>query len=312
MNIDFAPKIKDEFGSFCLDDLGAWARYAFDLGIEAFNYRHPSNRLIAIVSVPSRAIFAPLLAIGALAADAYSYDGSDALSWVRFLDLADGTIIYFRDGHRWRSGRLGAFDSALAGRRIEDVSRSATHFILENNFESKQISLQKPSDSKGFLKHEKQIARLLTTLGAENVHSWLRAVKPQIVINSTKTIFKDNLGELCFDLPNQKSIKITDFLRITESDDPGSGKLLLKSAHRASTKTTHRLALLDTPFFEKLAPNYASSNVVLLFEHHEYDERIAAMSLKIRELASRESYLDGKLSQPPEGVRAALFISKRY
>ena len=312
-DVDF--KLADEFESLSLDQLGDWARYAFELGARSFPYDAEDVRLVTIVSVPARDVFAPIVALGALVAEALSFDGTGLLDWDEFLKLDNGTKIFFIDnGQKWRSGVLDSFDDGLSGRRVIDMSQRSptTHFILKSNFKEKCVAFKKSTAVTGSVDNEEKIKRFLCAADQEQIGGWLRTVKPKIAINSVKTIFKASVQDLFLRFGNNNSLRLIDLLKITEEESPGSGKLLLKSAGNAASDSTYKLAILNTARYEKSIKKYASSNIIVLLEHQEYDEEVAALTGELRKssraLPNELQYLD----KPCRPVLSCPLILQRY
>lgn len=312
-NLDF--RITDKQNSLNLQELGAWAQYAIKLGYLSFAFDDPRERLFSLVAVPSREIFGPLVVLGAMISSIEVQDLSDFLTWSEFKELEEGLTIFFDDNGKFRQGVLGAFDQDLGGRRIENTGRgNASHFFFEGNFAEKRVAFKRSAATSGGNANPSAIAiaKVLPHIDGKKISAWAKSNKPTIVIHANKRAFLASSNTLCFDLghnPKEEEIDFSKFMHLTEEERFGSGKILLKSVRRSAVSTETKLAIINTPRFESLAPAYASSNIIMIVENQEYDERIAELARLLRKQSSTEVPESCKtLLTPAPPVRS--FVSK--
>lgn len=275
-------KISDGEITESFNSLGDWAEYAFKIGFESQRYSNDKTRLISILSVPARDVFVSLVALGAVVADASTYDDSDTLSWTDFKNLETGAVVYFRDRDRFLRGVVEEFDEQMCARIIRD-QRSVSHYIFEHNFSSNELGFEKPDKLTGS-RYENQdlILKVLSSMGISTDSKWLNSVYPKIVINTVKRLFKIDADMLELKIDND-SLPLSSLLKISESGKPGSGKLLLNTQKNAVSAFKPALAIISTRYFDKIIREYSFSNMLIILEHHEYDEAVSEIARLVRD-----------------------------
>ncbi len=278
-----AFRIQDESGEqYRLKELGDWAILAFKIGYETFRYDENENRLVTIVSVPSREIFTAFVVLGALVADGESFSGDGLLTWEQFRTLDDNKPVYFFDRGKIKAGFLDKFSEELQARAIRDT-KPAFHYVTESNLRDYQIRFESPR-SKG--NSEVEQLHLLSAFNSSfelNVgKEWLRTLYPSISLNIVKHIFTKAIANVSCVL-DDGSISLEEFLLLTEVNKIGSGKVLLKSERNSNSASDPKIAILSTGSYARIVREYPHSDLVITLEHHEYDESIATTARSLRQ-----------------------------
>ena len=212
-----------------------------------------------------------------------SPDGYDGLlSWEQLKELDDGQLVYFTDRNKVVRGYLEGFNEEYQARTIRDA-KSATHFVTESSLSNYQIRFNSPK-SKG--KTETDENQIITgfnagfNLGLEK--DWLKTLRPNISLNIVKYAFMSSISkvECVFEEGN---IPLSLFLCMTETTKSGSGKVLVKSERNKTSVFNPKIAILSSGSFERLIRECSSSDVVIILEHHEYDESIATLARSLRQ-----------------------------
>lgn len=295
-----AFRIQDESGEqYRLKELGDWAILAFKIGYETFRYDENENRLVTIVSVPSREIFTAFVVLGALVADGESFSGDGMLTWEQLRKLDDHQLVYFSDRGKITSGYLHKFSDEFQARTIRDA-RSALHYVTESNLRNYQIRFESPR-SKG--NSEVEQLHLLSAFNSSfelNVRKdWLRTLYPSISLNIVKHIFTKAIANVSCVL-DDGNISLGEFLLLTEVNRMGSGKVLVKSERNPNSVSDPKIAILSTGSYERIAREYPHSDLVIILEHHEYDESIAKTARSLRQ-QGKDSEITRNFSQTASG-----------
>lgn len=310
MNFDSFTIRDDSMEKYSLNELGEWATLAFKLGYESFSYSLPDKRYVTIVSLPSKDFFTSIVALGALVADAASFQGDGILSWEQLIELESGQLVYFKDRNKISRGYLSDFNEDFQARTIEDV-RSVKHFVTKSRLSEYEIRFNSPK-SKGKTEDEE---RFILDVFKENFglsvdKGWMRTVHPKISLNTVKHNFLATLSSLKV-VGAQNSMPLSSLLGLTESDKPGSGKIFLKSENNSNANFIPKMAILSSSSFGRLIREYSQSDLVITLEHHEYDESIASVARALRQ-AGEDSPNTLALSQStPSGVRLISKVMKR-
>jgi hypothetical protein len=301
MNFSFSFKDECEL-EYTLSELGDWAVLAFRLGYDSFKYGEKENRCITLASVPTREIFTAIVAMGAIVADASSFQGNGMLSWSQFRELQVDQPVYFTDRTRTIRGRLGGFNEEYQARTILDA-RLGSHFVTESNFYNYKIRFDSPRTIGNSPEDDQLVLEFFQQgLDLKVDENWLRTIHPPISLNIVKHNFIGAISDVGL-LFKSKTIPLSRFLSLTESLGPGSGKILLKSEKNSTIDFNPKLAILSTASFERLIREYARSDLVIVLEHHEYDEAVASVARSLR-LAGEDSAVTRAFTENvPNGVR---------
>lgn len=304
-------RFRDHSGQqYMLEDLGAWANFAFELGYKSYKYDVKDHRCVTIVSVPVRGVFSALIILGAMAADAEQFKGEGLLSWEAFNRLENGQLVYFTDRNKLLRGYLADFNQAYEARAIQD-SKSVTHFVTEENLSRYKIRFSSPkSKGKTHTDETKIISAFNTLCNLTLDPDWLRTLQPNISLNAVKYSFMSTIAEIdC--VYGDNTIGLSALLCITENTTMAAGKVLLKSEKSASSELRPKLAILATGSFERLIRDYSYSDLIIVLEHHEYDENIATLARAIRQSGNSSVVTDYFSKQPLQSVKVISKIMRR-
>lgn len=291
-----------------LADLGPWAVFAYRLGVEARRFPIGSERLVSFISVPSRDLFIPIMAIGSILCDGYLFNGQEEMSWDYFLNnIADDTPVYFSYGKKQVKAKLGSVEN---GARIAiETTRSGEkkHFLFKRHLDNKEVKFESPSR----YPLSPEGVNFFQDLGIEHYQEWYEAMYPLISINSVKHRFISNIQKLSIQTLNG-GLSFSEILKPTETGKLGSGRsLLLSETTTKALEKSSKVVIIGTRRLEKVMREYSSSDLFIVLENAEYDSAIAGISRRVRELAKPLPPDQKFMNSPPTGVKISTFLAQR-